>query len=292
MRKLIAGLALITALAVALSYFGHLHPALDMLTVVRRPLQWLLILLIVAGAAVLRHWPATSVLALAGVAMVANQATPSEAYRGPIRVYSKNLFYHNTELAALTQDLIDSEADALTLQELHPHNETILDALSEVYPHQVICGSESSLQLAILSRWPLSHDSHGCSNPRSLQIVKVGHPERMFWLVNVHLQQPWPDEQWQRLALAEPLLDRVAGPVIIAGDFNAMPWSATAKRIANRFNAKVTTGATTTFHYAGLPLALDQVWAADGYATRRPRLGSDHFGILADVTPAGDWRGQ
>ena len=102
--------------------------------------------------------------------------------------------------------------------------------------------------------------------------------------MNVHLQQPWPDAQWRHLGLSLTLIDDLTGPVIAAGDFNTVPWSAAAQKIGEFTNTQPIAPAIPTFWVQGLwGLPLDQIWAAGGAVQRRPKFGSDHFGLVADV---------
>jgi len=133
--------------------------------------------------------------------------------------------------------------------------------------------------IAILSRWPFPDAEPRCSPDRSLMAMRVDRPAGSFWAVGVHLQQPWPDVQWQHLTEGLSVLHDLDGGAIVAGDFNTVPWSAAALEIGARTRTRLIGPPRATFRLFGVPLPLDQIWAQSGRVELAPALGSDHLGV-------------
>ena len=205
---------------------------------------------------------------------------------GSVRVYTKNLWYANREANLVVADLLKMKPDIVFLQEVSSNNTSIMQEMESELPFQALCPWQGWNGMAILSRWPLSDTEPLCSPKRSLMTVRIESPDGPFWAVGVHLQQPWPDVQWQHLEQALPILQNLDGSAIVAGDFNTVPWSAAARTIGSLTGTSPVRPQSATFRIWGIPLPLDQVWARDGRAQTRPKLGSDHLGVLADVWPS------
>lgn len=281
--RVFASLAGLCVLFLILGFAGAWHPMLDAISAGR----WLAIfagLACLAVAAVLQGHVKTAVGLIACIGLlVVLLANPRPDTPGNVRIYSKNLLYHHADFASVVSDIIRMDPHVVALQEVSQINETMLDDLRDRFPYQARCPWQGWNGMAVLSRWPLGADGPDCSPERSVMASKVERPEGHFWMVNVHLQQPWPDVQWQFLDLAHPILQRVNGPAVVAGDFNTMPWTAAPRRIAKLTGTQLIEPAKPTFRLWGVGLPLDQVWGAGGRAQIRPFLGSDHRGVVADV---------
>ncbi|MEJ6401890.1 endonuclease/exonuclease/phosphatase family protein [Yoonia sp. 2307UL14-13] len=220
------------------------------------------------------------------LSIMAMSRVTGDGKAGPIRVYSKNLWHGNAKVAALAADITDATPDIVFLQEVSETNGDLLSVLRSQLSYQARCPWQGWNGMAILSRWPLSRDTTRCSPERSLMAVRVMKADGPFWAVGVHLQQPWPDVQWEHLESAFPTLSGIEDGAVVAGDFNTVPWSAAARKIGQLTNTKVVPPELTTFNLWGVGLPLDQVWTLGGKARLRPLLGSDHHGVVAEVWPS------
>lgn len=72
--------------------------------------------------------------------------------------------------------------------------------------------------------------------------------------------------------------------VILAGDFNMVPWGYTLRQIAEASGCLQIGPVWNKVSVIVLPLPIDHILASGtGVSERRPRLGSDHFGLVARV---------
>lgn len=282
----------------ALSGIGHRWP--DILAQFTAPALFatggvLLVLL------VLRLWPAVLVgvitLALLGVA-VWPQWMPERGTAmagGPtLSLYSANVLWENEDVAAIAASVRDADADVVILIELGNGPAGRIEEILAAYPHRVgspaIGRGGKPARSVIASRFPLTEIP---DRPDGLHAVgaAVRTPLGPMNILGVHLTRPWPFQyQWgqisQTMALSEVRRD-LTGPVIVAGDFNAV----SSARIGRQVQAEVGvipapgfpgTWPTSIPAFAGI--TIDQVYRSPDLALleRRPGLanGSDHRPVV------------
>ncbi len=286
MKPLCTTLAIIAGLCLLLGFLGFLHPVFDALAIGRKvaicAVFFFLSLRAILGRRLVLGTLALSLFTLAA----AISRFPGDGEAGSVRIYTKNLWHANQEVASIVTDIQQMKPDVVFLQEVSRENNAVMSELQASFPYQALCPWQGWNGIAILSRWPLSNDTPRCSPQRSLMAVKVMRPEGSFWAVGVHLQQPWPDVQWLHLEQALSVIEGLDEGAIVAGDFNTVPWSAAARRIGQLTGTTPVHPQKTTFHLWGVGLPLDQVWALGGWTQIRPLIGSDHFGVVADVWPS------
>lgn len=275
-----AGLA--TLLVLLASYGGRLHPLGDSLAVFRPALAILLVLLGFAFRGIWRL--SVMAVALAALIPILWLARPVGAPDPAITVYQKNLLFRRGDPAELIADFRASGADVILLQELSTANMAIPQALLDSYPHQLICPAHPVGAVAILSAHPISELT--CREGSGYAMARIAHPAASFTAVSVHLHWPYPFGQEPQ---ANRIIDDIAGasrPMIIGGDFNMVPWAGAPRRIARATDTRINGPIRPTLFVKGYPLPIDHVltdarWQAS--VERRPRLGSDHFGVLARI---------
>lgn len=286
MKSTLTLLAIVAALCWLLGFLGHVHPVFDALAIGRWVAACAALLLVCLRALLGRHFVFATFAGAALVLAVVIMRMVWDGEAGTIRVYTKNLWHANDQVAAVVADIQQVQPDIVILQEVSDTNRAVMTQLQTSLPYQALCPWQGWNGIAVLSRWPLSDDTQKCSPDRSLMAIQVMRPERAFWAVGVHLQQPWPDVQWAHLAQGLFVIEDLPGGAIVAGDFNTVPWSAAAQKIGDLTGTRPVLPRRTTFRLWGVGLPLDQVWALGGRTELRPQLGSDHFGVVADVWPS------
>lgn len=275
---LAAGLVLLAA-----SYAGRLHPAGDSLAVGRPFLAALLVL----GGLGLRGRPgwlaaAAGVLALAPILWAMRPQAPPVPQ---IIVYQKNLLHSVDDPSGIAADILQARADVALLQEVSRTNAGVTGALSGEMPHQVVCPAPTPGTVAILSRWPFAAEPD-CATGVGMASARVLAPEGAVTVVSLHLGWPWPYGQAAQVERVLPQLAGLLGPVVLGGDFNAVPWSRIVARVASATGTERAGPVRPTFLLGGLPIAIDHVLAPAGWpagAVMRPRFGSDHRGQVVSL---------
>ena len=150
------------------------------------------------------------------------------------------------------------------------------------------CLSERGRGLALASRFPPVPDSRICQAEDGLLAVQVITPEGPVWLVSIHLHWPYPIDQAAQVKRIVPVLEKLTGPVILAGDFNMVPWSYTMTRIEDATRTQRVGRTNGTFLLEDrMMLPIDHVLvpsACGGDVSTLDLLGSDHHGVLASLS--------
>lgn len=287
----IQAMALIGCLAFAGSFAGALHGLGDSLAVFRVQigLATLIPLVLLRALGVRRAIWVAAVLVLAVLPPVWRQVGPqpgAQAQAAGITVYQKNMLYRLRDLAPLIADVRAVAPDILTLQEVTPANAAIVAEVGDILPTRLVCGFARVGAVAIAARWNAIEGTARCVDPHGLGMVRVEAPDGPLWLVSLHLHWPWPHGQANQVAILREELEKLDGPVVLAGDFNMVPWAHSYRAIARASRTAGIGRAVNSFPRYGpfLPLPIDHVLGPQGMhgaTALRPLLGSDHHGVVA-----------
>jgi endonuclease/exonuclease/phosphatase (EEP) superfamily protein YafD len=227
------------------------------------------------------------------------------------RIVSANLFRDNVMPLAAARAVTSPDADALLLQETDSVAFTARSkaVLQSRYPYASTCPGatvEIRLKAPPLAQGCGLQDSRSGYHAWRAAFAWVRAPGpggRPVVLATVHLERPYPPERQalQRRLLAQALrLAPKGDPVILAGDFNTVPWSFGMWRqdrllqplrrwthLQPTYPAQI----NTTFTPWPLPvLPIDHLYASAQWTpVRVARIrtpGSDHFGLQADLALA------
>lgn len=239
---------------------------------------------------------------------------------GALTLVTANLRYANRNMEPVVAFLRDAEPDLVFLQEVAPASLEALQAgLADRYPYARHCVTRRYCNLAILSRRPLREAAAsylGWRRQEALprpagdgwQRVDAALPDDgrpaaalQAWtelrggaalrLLNVHLSWPVPArvQRGQFRWIARRVAELPPGPAILAGDFNATPWSFGLADFEAGLPLRRASPGIFSFPTPGvfpLPLvAIDQVFLSEGLlarsVTRGPDVGSDHYPLIA-----------
>lgn len=271
------------AAVLAASFAGDVHGAGDSLAVFRP--------VILAGCFVVAvcvwRWRAAQILLVAVVGTSLWHGVGGWLHEGPkqrtdLVVYQKNLLFRPSDRSLFIEDLRRVAADIVTLQEVSQVNRPILDVLSDLYPHQLVCNAHSVGAVAILSRTPLRGEDCGRQTGFARAVTELDG--RDVQVVSLHLHWPWPYGQREHaLDITGNLAPLANGVTVIGGDFNMV---ASGRSVAWFEQATCTARVgphMRTFELFGYPLGIDHVLATGGRGTAsvRPLMGSDHYGVVA-----------
>lgn len=311
LRLAVLGLLMALAGVIAVGFFGRLHPAFDSFSHFRIHLAVLLLVGVLPLAA-LRYWPEAGFAALVGLGALAATLVPpaigadrdprlSVEIRAPMplfRLLHLNLRFDNATPELVLSAIGAHRPDVVTLAEVSDLWRAKLPLLEASYPFQIVCPQPTrNGGVAILSRRPFVENRDGvCANRGSFAKVEIDFLGRKTSVAALHLGWPWPfDQAWNigRIADQLPGLNSTA---ILAGDFNAVPWSHTVRRVAELGSLRIIRGIGPTWLDRRLPAALrpwvglpiDQLLVKGGIVIASARTleaaGSDHLPVLVEFS--------
>jgi endonuclease/exonuclease/phosphatase (EEP) superfamily protein YafD len=231
--------------------------------------------------------------------------SPAATATAPVRIIALNAFGFRATLQPTLDYLRRTPADFVVLSEVDQTDDKALEALRGVYPYFTRCQSAPDCQTLILSRWPpLTEGETPLLAPRDLGMDNsprwaaatyeiAGAPVR---LIGVHLASfRYANRRQEELAALARTARAAPAGLIIAGDFNATPWSFTLRRFHEQSGLSPQTPPIASWpspipNTYGLPapfpyLAIDHIYAGSGWRLtafeRGPSTSSDHFPVEA-----------
>ncbi|TNJ40890.1 endonuclease/exonuclease/phosphatase family protein [Phaeobacter sp. B1627] len=270
-------------------FLGWLHPLGDSLAVFRLPFAG--VAMICAFA--LRRDPraalcgvlATSVVLTSWLSHMARAEDPSAT--AGLTLYQKNMLFNNKGNDALVQSILDLQPDVITLEEVSAQNMAVLATLQPQYPVQQVCPFRAVGGVAVLARAHRVVERLDCVPDLGLAAVRLATETGPLWVAALHLPWPWPHEQNAKVDATVAQLSALDGPMVLAGDFNAVGWSHALDRIARAGGMARVGPYVGTFDLPplGYAIGIDHVLApaGAGHITVLPKFTSDHHGLLAEI---------
>ncbi|HEU4987910.1 MAG TPA: endonuclease/exonuclease/phosphatase family protein [Rhizobiaceae bacterium] len=306
----IAGLAAAAAFALAAGFLGWLHPALDSFSHFRIHLA---VLLALAGIGLLlaAGWrlAGTGVILLALAALTATLdlsafTSPAEATAASAaapaatdaryRLLQINLRYDNATPERVLSLIGRVQPDVVTLDEVSTMWMEKLRLIEAAYPYRMICPPPTFVGgVAILSKRPFAKEAE-CLDRGAMAVAPVDFNGRTVDVVALHLSWPWPMEQAQQVEDIRTHLGGIGATAVLAGDFNAVPWSETAKRVADAGGFRILRGIGPSWLHRYLPISwrpyiglpIDNVLYKGALIPSKPSkleyVGSDHLPVLVE----------
>jgi len=147
-----------------------------------------------------------------------------------LRIVVFNLSLRNSNVEDVTRFLAQTRADAAVLLEVGPMWREALDSLRPVYPYQLVHVRDDPFGVALLSAHPCApcdEIQQETSPPALLGRLALGRDH--LWIAGVHAVPPfngeWTRERDGYLGGISRRLAVLAGPRVLAGDFNTTPWA-------------------------------------------------------------------
>ena len=296
------------AVALTLGFFSAWHPAFDSFAHFRVHLGALLVMTapLLFFAAYRLHAAAALLLGLGAISTTlpagslpelgsVQAALPPEANQPVYKLLQLNLRYNNAEPEKVLSFIGRVRPDVVTLDEVSTMWEGKLALLKAAYPYQINCRVRRfgvALRRAGHSPRARSHVALTAARLRSHKSISAASRSmsRQFtWHGPGRSNRNGNSAIWRSRSAAS------ARPAILAGDFNATPWSHTAAKVAGMGGLTPFAGIGPTWlafalpralRWAGLPI--DQVMAKGDLevwsATILDTVGSDHRPVLVEFS--------
>ncbi len=213
----------------------------------------------------------------------------------PWRLAAVNVLSSNRDHRAAERWLDEDHPDVVVALEVTP----AWSRLFARFPHQVVVPREDNFGIGVGSRLPL-RQSRVIDLPGAIPALLVEletQSGRSCHLLAIHPVPPLTnalverrDQQFAHLAT---VIREISGPLIVAGDFNATPWSPPIQQLRQKTGLTVSqsgciprpTWSPVGPHWLGLPI--DHVLVSPGLTVIDsrvgPDVGSDHLPVIVDV---------
>jgi endonuclease/exonuclease/phosphatase (EEP) superfamily protein YafD len=216
-----------------------------------------------------------------------------------LTVLALNAWHRLGDRQRLESYLKSAPADVIVLSEFGPDQRPMLARLKGAYPFQVECADRRSCALALISRRSLTASGLGpiaadrqadASEPMAHFVwAKVGES---LTIIGTHILRPSRDpwlHQRQMSALSR-FLRNIDGPLVLAGDLNASPWSNAFHHLRAATGLLPASVLTPTWPAWPVPLpqvALDHILVSSDLSVAAagtgPAVGSDHLPVWAQI---------
>jgi endonuclease/exonuclease/phosphatase (EEP) superfamily protein YafD len=218
----------------------------------------------------------------------------------PIKAYFHNTWAGNSNDAAVVGAALASDADLVMFAETGPWRWRRFAPLLERYPHHISCTGRDECDLTLFSRLPIDdptvfHDR--LSGARGIAATVGNGIGGRIRVVAVHLARPIPPDSFgvqmgQVDALLRSPLFHPDLPVLLMGDFNAVPWGRAVRAFATGLRLRPAGGIEGSWpDFLPMPLRIriDQALVSSEVdvvgQTLGPGGGSDHRSLAITIGP-------
>jgi endonuclease/exonuclease/phosphatase (EEP) superfamily protein YafD len=291
-------ITVLIALPLVLGYFGTLHPALDAFAHFRVYalgiwIVWLMVRALIAHGTARRLWLA---LGLASVLLLGDTMRPrnlcDQPHRRTLTHLQYNINLNNPRIEEIKTFIRTHHVDIVTLQEVTRAHEASLRRLAdEGYRWQAYCMRKTT-QEALISRYPFVPGSVRCEEHRGFVSARIDLGDRNLTVGSIHLFLPFPFGQHEQITRLSDAFRDLPDPKLIAGDFNAVPWSHTVRRVEALTRTHALRGLWRTIPTDNrrkpyVPLPIDNVLVSPSLHAETietaPDMGSDHWPVLTRI---------
>ena len=296
--------SLAISIPLVLGFFGAAHPAFDAMAHFRAHLAVLLALAAVCllavrgqrmvGAVALALGIGAFATTLSTLPWTSDPALADDDTAPEYRLLHLNLRYNNDRPERALSLIGRFQPDIVMLNEVSATWRPRIEALRARYPYGIICPAPTRIGgVAILSRRPTAVGTEPtCRDRGAFAAATINFGGTMLDVAAIHLGWPWPFGQGWQIDTIAPILAAMREPALVAGDFNAAPWSHTVRRVAREGSLTIAGGIGPTWLHRDLPgvlrrwigLPIDHVMTKGDIRIETPErgewVGSDHLPVL------------
>lgn len=222
-------------------------------------------------------------------------------YNGTLlKVYSANLHLNNYELSKFNQEIQEIEPDIILLLEVTPEHFAQIEPVVQTYPYHIKERDlgKKDIGFIMLSRYPIlnSHLTRLTDICNFVIEAKLEIKQKQVMFYGIHAWRPniesFSNRKNQFLWLADQI-KKQSLPVIVAGDFNATPYSPIFRAIVKTTGLKDSREGfgwqpswPTTFPPLWIPI--DHILVTSDFQilkrTTGSYIGSDHYPVTAELS--------
>ena len=210
-----------------------------------------------------------------------------------IRIISTNVRIHKTNIQKQANYLQTLNADIITMVETNNSWQSHLPTLQKQLPHVITTKQGHRIGrikytdgFILLSRWPAKQLPF---SDNQANLYKINAPQP-FFIMLIHTLAPFHREMEKRRKDLFKTISKISlpQPLIIVGDYNAVPWDPPLYNMMKRQNLKYATHWLPTYRRKLPAVPIDHIlYTPEFQPIHTQRLNvptSDHFGQLVDFT--------
>ncbi len=208
-----------------------------------------------------------------------------------VRVVHYNTRKRNTDNAAVEAEILKLDPDVAVLLEFAADKLPILQRIKSRYPYVYTCAGIGKCEVAIISKTPITVPQN---MPKTEEppyaAVTLGKDFGRLTIVGVHTQRiPNMTRHFDHARGIAAVMETVAAPIVLTGDFNATPFSRILAIVEEGTGFERVTSLPTWPAHIGLPqFAIDHVFLGPGVrlidgAAAGEAGGSDHLPIVVNL---------
>lgn len=303
MKSLIYVLFISIAVPFVLSFFNGVHPLFDSYSHFRIHLLLMLLptMFILAFFHKLKNrliylfLVAVGIFYLYYINLPFSPQTLDKEKTNSLKHIQFNLNFRNAHMDDVLKYFKESSADVITLEEVTLAHQQKLNTIKDAYPYQAYCEFYPVVgAVAILSKHPFVPEKSSCLKSKGLQWSQILVNKKPINIVAIHTLWPYPYGQPAQIQEIKSVFKNFKGSTLIAGDFNAAPWSYSVKQIEEASSTKVVEGLRWTIDLKkqlpllpNFKLPIDHVLLSEEFQVQEifveRSLGSDHLPVVSTI---------
>jgi endonuclease/exonuclease/phosphatase (EEP) superfamily protein YafD len=205
-----------------------------------------------------------------------------------IKIVQFNTWRYNPDHSAIGDEIERLNGDIVALEEMAPNRSQLLRRLQLRYPYQFTCFQLAECDFAILSKYPIvGASAEGAWDGPPYAKVKLGGDGSGLTFIATHTSRfPHSRAQLRQVQALSKKLEGENAPLIVAGDFNATPFSRITATMEQSTGLKrLTRLPTWPANYLLPQLAIDHIFASPEIRVLVKEkignaAGSDHYPIV------------
>jgi len=263
-------------------------------------LQYAVLLLLYFGAAVwylrwLTMFACGSALLLNVILLLPFLVYPADGH-GKYKLMAANIDYENRDFPRVEKVILQEQPDFLVMVEVRSEWRKLMPKLADAFPYAYESLETKPSRIVILSRFPAQSRPLRTWDYNPGLFAEMKLEGRNFTLVGIHPSSPKPhrdhqDRKLQYQQLAYFFTQVPKGELMVAGDFNASPWSYYFRILTSRVefkSAMAEFGLHLTYPAGWNPFGvpIDHCVYTSGIVLKAFRraadLGSDHYPVVVE----------